>query len=123
MRVDPAAFDAFATDYDSDFTYTRLGQMLRGRVWEILARTFHPGDHVLELACGTGEDALWLAGHGVRVTATDGSAEMVQTARQKAQQTGLDGLIDAKQISFQDFVNMPHPEALIYGGIFSNFGG
>jgi SAM-dependent methyltransferase len=97
--------------------------MLRGRVWEILARTFHPGDHVLELACGTGEDALWLAGRGVRVTATDGSAEMVQTARRKAQQAGLNTLIDAKQVSFQDFVNIPLAEAPIYDGVFSNFGG
>lgn len=121
--IDPAAFDAFASTYDSDFTDTRLGQMLRGRVWDILARTFDSGEHVLELAYGTGEDALWLAGRGVRVTATDGSAEMVRTARQKAQQAGVSELIDAKQISLQDFVNAPQPEAPIYDGVFSNFGG
>ena len=48
--------------------------MLRGRVWQTLERTFTPGQHILELACGTGEDALWLAQRGIQVTATDGSA-------------------------------------------------
>jgi ubiquinone/menaquinone biosynthesis C-methylase UbiE len=82
MTVDPAAFDVFAPTYDVDFTQTRLGKMLRGRVWQVLERYFSPGDHVLELACGTGEDACWLAEWGIRVTATDGSAEMVETTRQ-----------------------------------------
>jgi SAM-dependent methyltransferase len=38
---------------------------------------------VLELGCGTGNDAARLAGEGFRVTATDLSAEAVAAARQK----------------------------------------
>ena len=123
MTVDPAVFDAFAPTYDTDFTQTILGKMLRGRVWQTLERTFSPGQHILELACGTGEDALWLAQHGIRVTATDGSAEMIQTACLKAQRAGVEKLIITKQYSFQDFVTSSLLKAPIYDGVFSNFGG
>ena len=103
--IDPAVFDTFAPTYDNDFTQTRLGQMLRGRVWRTLERYFNPGDHILELACGTGEDALWLAGQGVAVTATDGSAVMIQTAQAKAKQAGLDKLVTTRQLSLQDIAD------------------
>ena len=67
----PSAFDAFASTYDTDFTHTHLGQLLRQRVWRVLAQQFHAGQHILELTCGTGEDAVWLAQQGANVTATD----------------------------------------------------
>jgi ubiquinone/menaquinone biosynthesis C-methylase UbiE len=121
--TNPAVFDAFAPTYDTDFTQTRLGQMLRGRVWQIVENYFTPGQHVLELACGTGEDALWLAQRGIRVTATDGSAEMVQTTRLKAQRAGVEKLITTQQASFQDFISSTPPQYPIYDGVFSNFGG
>lgn len=44
---------------------------------------------VLELACGTGEHATRLAAAGYRVTATDGSAAMVELARAKAERRGV----------------------------------
>jgi ubiquinone/menaquinone biosynthesis C-methylase UbiE len=123
MSINPAAFDAFAPTYDSDFTQTRLGQMLRGRVWRILECYFVSGQHILELACGTGEDALWLAGRHIRVTATDGSAEMVQVTRTKSEQAGLDHLITVYQQTIQEFFSSPGNTAAVYDGVFSNFGG
>ncbi len=44
---------------------------------------------LLELACGTGEHATRLAGMGYQMTATDGSAAMVELARAKAEQRGV----------------------------------
>ncbi|MFZ0544201.1 MAG: class I SAM-dependent methyltransferase [Candidatus Promineifilaceae bacterium] len=123
MTIDPAVFDAFAPTYDNDFTQTRLGQMLRRRVWQTLERYFTPGQHLLELACGTGEDARWLAQHGIHVTATDGSAEMVQTTRRKAQQAGLEQFITIQQRSLQEFTADFQPQTPLYDGLFSNFGG
>lgn len=124
MVVNPAAFDAFAEAYDDDFTRSCLGQLLRPRVWHILARHFSPGQHVLELACGTGEDALWLAQQGVHVTATDGSAEMVSKARAKAGERGR-GSIEVKQLSLQEIINLhaERPITNLFDGVFSNFGG
>lgn len=79
-----APFDPAARTYDSDFTETTLARWLREMVWAQIADVFHAGDHVLELGCGTGEDAMWLARRGVQVTATDASEKMLEVARQKA---------------------------------------
>ena len=99
-HIDTHAFDAFAGDYDHDFTHSILGQLLRPRVWTKLAEHFRPGDHVLELTCGTGEDAVWLAKQGIRVTATDGSAAMVREAKAKAE--GVSDKVTAIQFSLQE---------------------
>ncbi len=80
----PQAFDPLASTYDSDFTNTAIGRYLRGRVQARLEQHFRAGDHVLELGCGTGEDARWLAGRGVAVLATDASAAMLDITRAKA---------------------------------------
>ncbi|MGH2544698.1 MAG: class I SAM-dependent methyltransferase, partial [Ardenticatenaceae bacterium] len=82
-------FDEAAAAYDTDFTHRQLGRWLREMVWERLDATFQPGDHVLELGCGTGEDAVWLARRGIRVTATDASAGMIEQARRKAESAGM----------------------------------
>ena len=89
--INPAVFDTFAETYDDDFTHSLLGRLLRPRVWDILAQHFTAGQHILELTCGTGEDAVWLARRGVHVTATDGSAEMVKKAKAKAEEQGSRG--------------------------------
>jgi SAM-dependent methyltransferase len=77
-------FDAVAVGYDAAFTDRALGQLLRAAVQERLAVAFPPGSRVLELGCGTGEDAVRLARRGVHVTATDSSAEMLAAAEEKA---------------------------------------
>ena len=78
------AFDTAAAGYDQTFTGTRLGRWLRARVQEHLARCFAAGDRVLELGCGTGEDALWLAARGIDVTALDASRRMLEVAAEDA---------------------------------------
>ena len=117
-----APFDALAATYDASFTTTPLGTLLREAVWRRLDARFAPGDRVLELACGTGEDAIHLAGRGVRVVAMDASAEMVETARRKARATGLDGSIEVRHMSAEDLAAgeaLPGP----FDGAFSDFGG
>ena len=118
-----AAFDAFAGTYDADFTHTHLGKMLRARVWQLLARHFQPGQHILELACGTGEDAVWLARHGLRVTATDASPAMCDQTAAKARQMGLSGQIDVRPLSWQDLGDERDLPPGPYDGLLSNFGG
>ena len=120
------AFNAVATDYDRTFTDTPLGRLLRQRVWQKLERTFYPGETVLELACGTGEDAVWLARHGVQVTATDASAEMITVARHKARVASLGDRMMLHQLSLQQVSagQAPRPPFRgAYNGVFSNFGG
>lgn len=121
------AFDAFAAEYDARFTDTTLGRWLRRRVWGILAQCFRPGDHILELTCGTGEDAIWLAQQGVRVTATDGSPRMIEAARRKAAAAGVSdrvafATLDIDAAHDEEWRLMGIPPTG-FDGVLSNFGG
>lgn len=78
-----AAFDGVAEMYDDVFTATVIGRAQRDIVWEAMAEVFHSGDRVLELNCGTGEDAFFLARRAVEVEAYDASAQMIEVARRK----------------------------------------
>ncbi|MEP7356352.1 MAG: class I SAM-dependent methyltransferase [Anaerolineales bacterium] len=114
-----APFDAAARTYDADFTATPLARELRGRVWTRLDTLYSAGDHVLELACGTGEDARHLAQRGVQVVATDQSPAMLDAARAKA--AGL-----PIQVQPFNLLTLAPGEAGLDGpfdGVFSNFGG
>jgi ubiquinone/menaquinone biosynthesis C-methylase UbiE len=72
------AFDALAESYDDDFTYHAVAQMLRDDVRQIMLQTWGPGAYILELGCGTGEDAYWMLDHGFSVCATDASPAMLE---------------------------------------------
>lgn len=52
----------------------------------VLERWIPRGARVLELGCGSGRDARRMAARGVRVTATDGSEEMLRIARDLAKE-------------------------------------
>lgn len=77
------AFDELAPRYDREFVGRPGAHVLRELIWEELRSAFHPGNLVLDIGCGTGEDALFLAKQGVRVLATDVSTRMVQEAEIK----------------------------------------
>jgi 2-polyprenyl-3-methyl-5-hydroxy-6-metoxy-1,4-benzoquinol methylase len=52
------------------------------------AQRLTPGK-ALDLACGTGRNALWLAEHGWSVTAVDGSPAAIEILRQRASEKGI----------------------------------
>ncbi len=111
-----SAFDTLAPTYDDDFTNTQIGQWLRAQVHKRLLSHWQVGDHILELGCGTGEDALFLAEHGIQVTATDASESMRQVAQEK---TSNQPLIT---ITHLDLHNLPDTAPHTYDGVLSNFG-
>ncbi|MEA2559252.1 MAG: hypothetical protein QOH06_756 [Acidobacteriota bacterium] len=113
------AFDKLAAEYDHGFTRTVLGERLRRAVWRRLDALFVPGDRILELACGTGEDAVHLGGRGVRVLATDASPEMVHVAREKAGRAELTG-VEVRQLAVEELDRLDAPP---FDGALSNFGG
>lgn len=118
----PHAFDPLAASYDNTFTHTQIGQYLRDLVHARLALHFPAGAQVLELGCGTGEDALRLAQRGVQVTATDVSEGMLKTARAK---TAGNPLVQVEQLDLRQVAGN-HLSALsqnaLWDGVFSNFG-
>lgn len=120
-------FDRLARDYDAVFTDSRLGRLLRDKIQRRLGAAFVPGEHVVELGCGTGEDATWLAGRGVRVTAIDASPEMLAVARRKATRRGVADRIDFRQLDLGQLGEggtgfEPDLDEKLFDGGFSNFG-
>jgi SAM-dependent methyltransferase len=80
-------------------------------------KIFEPGSRILDLGCGTGEDAVWLAGQGMRVTAMDISSGMLDVARKKAEAAGL---LDRISFTQCDLASLPEEE--LHDGALSNFG-
>ena len=115
------AFDLVARSYDESFTRSTIGQAQRRQVWQRLLQSFAPGRRILELNCGTGEDARFLARQGRSIVACDASAEMIgiAAARTELEASGAD-------ITFQWLAN-EHLSSLLgqnhFDGAFSNFSG
>ncbi|MBI4551561.1 MAG: methyltransferase domain-containing protein [Candidatus Latescibacteria bacterium] len=113
-------FDTIAPAYDDTFTHSRVGQYQRAVVAEIMARRFTPGMRVLEIGCGTGVDAVWLARRGVSVVAIDTAPAMVEVARRRVEAHGVQDRVDVRERSVQQL----DQEAFdgLFDGVFSNFG-
>jgi len=61
----------------------------------MLEGAFRAGDRILDFGCGTGDEAVFLAGRGVRVIATDVLPGMVEATRAKAEAADLGGMVEA----------------------------
>ncbi len=85
-----AAFSAEATVYDEGFGRNPIGQRFRAVFQARLATLFPAGARVLDLGCGTGEDALSMAARGVFVHAIDVAPGMAARTRSKADALRLD---------------------------------
>jgi SAM-dependent methyltransferase len=112
------AFDDLASRYDREFSDTVLGMHMRRAVRRRCGARFTSGARVLEMNCGTGEDALWLSQRGIDVLATDLSARMVEVAQRKS----------ASRASTARFVrlgweNLSTLAEGSFDGALSNFGG
>jgi ubiquinone/menaquinone biosynthesis C-methylase UbiE len=77
------AFDQLASQYDRLWTRSTVGRLQREAVWRHIGNLFQPGQSVLDLGCGTGEDALRLMEAGLRVRGIDASGEMVRISRDR----------------------------------------
>lgn len=113
-------FDTAAANYDTTFTHTAVGKLQRDRVYFFLEKfgLIQPSNTVLEINCGTGEDALWLADRCQSVTASDVSGQMLKIARSKAQ--------NRKNVNFLKLdLNAFKASQLTdtFDIVFSNFGG
>ena len=118
-----AVFDALAPDYDARFTQGVLGRTLRRAVWRWLDRAFAPGQRVLELNCGSGEDAVHLAARGVRVLATDASPAMLDATRAKVDRAGLGRSVEIRPADIERLDQALAGSSDLLDGAFSNFGG
>lgn len=103
------AFDRHAPVYDRVFSAAQI----RSEVWEIADSYFSTGMHVLDLGCGTGEDALHFAERGLNVTAIDVSPRMIAELTRKAGNT-----VHSEVADMRTYVVTPDR----FDAVFSNFG-
>ena len=112
-------FDAAAVNYDADFSYSLIGKAQRKQTWKYLLPLLNSNCNVLEINCGTGVDAAFIAPKVKTILATDISTAMLAEAQKKKITGQLNNCsfagLDAKAL-----------DTLIekdFDLLFSNFGG
>jgi ubiquinone/menaquinone biosynthesis C-methylase UbiE len=114
-------FDEIAGEYDQEFSLTMVGKSQREIVWNILSKRIVPGMEILEIACGTGEDAIFFARKGCKVLATDGSEKMISLCLDKIRNEKVLVLPEFRKASFDEIRNVAG--TLRFDIIFSDFSG
>jgi ubiquinone/menaquinone biosynthesis C-methylase UbiE len=124
MQATP--FDMIAKNYDADFTNSAIGKLQRSKVWACLVPLLNERKtplRILEINCGTGQDALQLAGIGHSVVATDASPAMIDIAKEKLQKEHP-GITQQPQFMVCSFASLHEKLApQKFDLVLSNFGG
>ncbi|MCX6619491.1 MAG: class I SAM-dependent methyltransferase, partial [Acidobacteria bacterium] len=92
------------------WTESTIGRLQRDAFWRLAGGLFQAGQRVLDLGCGTGEDAVRLARQGVSVSAIDSSRQMVRIARGRG--------VSALQLPIEELQRLDTE----FDGAISNFG-
>ena len=115
------AFNAQSGLFDELYSATKIIQYKRNRVRQHVLEFLKPGSYMLELNAGTGEDAVFFAGKGFHVHATDISEGMQKKLNEKITSQGLSGFVTNELCSFTSLNNLKNKGP--YDHIFSNFAG
>jgi SAM-dependent methyltransferase len=116
-------FDKIAPAYDELFTNTAIGKMQRSIICKYLDESLSANHklNILELNCGTGEDAVYFAMKGFNVVATDVSDEMLKITEEKIDKFGLSNYISTEKIDLTNPSDFNFEQK--FDLVFSNFGG
>lgn len=113
----PHDFDTAALTYDEVFTHSLIGKAQRRRVHAFLSKELGKTPlNILEINCGTGADAHFLAAQGHQVLATDISEGMIDEARKETSKNVEFRTLDINNIATANLDPF-------YDVLFSNFGG
>ncbi|MCB4792120.1 MAG: methyltransferase domain-containing protein [Elusimicrobia bacterium] len=108
-----------AEGYDTGFRSRAIARYIHKRTMVSLKEAFKPGMHLLEIGCGTGEEAIALAKIGVRITAIDISSSMIECSKQKAKNENVQDLIDFKVLPAEQINLLEHG---LFDGAYSLLG-
>jgi len=103
-------FDLIAPAYAELWSSTPKGITQRAAVWREIDPLFRPGDRILDLGCGPGDDALHLAASGVSVLGVDSSPAMIAIAESRG--------VCAIRLAIERLDVLPG----LFDGAISNFG-
>jgi ubiquinone/menaquinone biosynthesis C-methylase UbiE len=103
-------FQQIAPQYARLWSETSRGRAQRDQVWREIDNLFYPGDRILDLGCGTGDDPVHFGSRGVEVLGIDSAAGMVEIARTRG--------VDARQIAIEQLGSLDGE----FDGAISNFG-
>ena len=115
------AFSKQSAIFDDLYSSNLIIQYKRQRVREHVLQFIKPGSNILELNAGTGDDAIWFAGNGHRVHATDISKGMQERLIEKVSRNKLQSKITWELCSFTELQSLNDKGP--YDLIFSNFAG
>jgi ubiquinone/menaquinone biosynthesis C-methylase UbiE len=119
-----AAAEAFSRQsaiFDELYGNDRIIAYKRERVRSHILQHLPLQARLLELNCGTGEDALYFAANGFRVHATDISSGMMEVFQEKIRSAQGGELVTTEQCSFLALEELKDRGP--YDHIYSNFGG
>jgi SAM-dependent methyltransferase len=112
-----AYFDNYALEYDAHFTASAVGIAQRKIVHSLLAQVLSKNSGVLEINCGTGEDAVFIASRCKEIICTDVSHKMTMVTGTKTRSLQNCHVITS---SIQDLNKNTDKK---FDVVFSNFGG
>jgi len=107
-------FQQIAPRYAALWSDTPRGRAQRERVWRELDPLFNAGDRILDVGCGTGDDAVHLASCGVEVVGIDSASSMVEIACERG--------VDARQMAIEELSKLAGELDGAFDGALSNFG-
>jgi ubiquinone/menaquinone biosynthesis C-methylase UbiE len=114
-------WDSAAETYEEVFSGTTIGKTRREAVWNELRRLFGRGKRVLEINCGTGLDAVFLAQQGVEILACDISPKMIEKARRHAAANNVGDRVKFIALATENLETLV--DRSLFDGAFSNFSG
>ena len=103
------------------FPGTTIGKTRREAVWHELRRLFGKDKRVLEINCGTGLDAVFLAQQGVEILACDISPKMIEKARRHAAHNNVGDHVEFIALATENLETLVGRS--LFDGAFSNFSG
>ena len=111
------AFDRHASVYDEQFSCRAIARQIREEVWRIADSAFSASRQILDLGCGTGEDAIHYAKLGKHVTAVDLAPQMISRLAAKIERAGVVAQVESA-VSAMDQFQSPRE----FDGLISNLG-
>ena len=103
-------FHQIAPQYAELWSETSRGRAQREQVWLEIDKLFKVGDRVLDLGCGTGDDALHLMSRGLEILGIDAAEGMIEIARRRG--------VEAKTMAIEELRSLED----LFDGAISNFG-